>query len=147
MSYKNTFFEDTLIIKTLDKNGKLFDRITRIEGISSESQCNIILDVNSDVYPISKDKLYMILLTKSLFQDGSTPTQFNYEMYLKKNSLLDSYEYVMNGKIFKLTEENDGKVSVHISFGGLIMGITGDPKHLNLLNLDERLYLLMKKVD
>jgi DNA-directed RNA polymerase I, II, and III subunit RPABC3 len=147
MSYRNTFFEDTLIIKSLDKNGKLFDRITRIEGIASETQCNIILDVNSEIYKVSKDKLYSILLTKSLFPDGSTPTQFNYEMYLKKNSLLDSYEYVMNGKVFKLTEENEGKISVHISFGGLILGITGDPKHVSSLNLDERLYLLMKKID
>lgn len=147
MSYKNTYFEDTLIIKTLDKHGKVFDRITRIDGITSESQCSIVLDVNSDLYKITKDKLYSILLTKSLFSDGSTPNQFNYEIYMKKNSLLDSYEYVMNGKVFKLTEEPDAKVTVQISFGGLILGITGDPKYLTSLNLDERLYFLMKKVE
>ena len=105
------------------------------------------MDVNSEIYQVSKDKLYSILLTKSLYPDGTTSNTFNYEMYLKKNSLLENYEYVMNGKVFKLTEEVHAKVTVHISFGGLILGITGDPMHLTSLNLDERVYFLMKKVD
>ena len=147
MSHKNIYFEDTLVINTLDKNGKIFDRITRIEGTTSDNNCNIVLDVNSEIYQVSKDKLYSILLTKSLYPDGTTSNTFNYEMYLKKNSLLENYEYVMNGKVFKLTEEVHAKVTVHISFGGLILGITGDPMHLTSLNLDERVYFLMKKVD
>ena len=147
MSIKTTFFEDNLLVKSIDKNGKVFDRISRVEGIGTETGCQIVLDVNSDIYPVSKDKVYKILLTKSLFSDNFTPNQFNYEIYLKKNTLMDSYDYVMNGKVFKLTEELESKVAVHISFGGLILGITGDPKHLSSLNLDERLYFLMKKVE
>mmetsp|Transcript_15696 Transcript_15696/g.16285 ORF Transcript_15696/g.16285 Transcript_15696/m.16285 type:complete len:148 (-) Transcript_15696:124-567(-) len=147
MSHKNIYFEDTLVINHLDKNGKVFDKITRVEGVTSDSNCNIILDVNTDVYKVSKDKLYSILLTKSLYPDGTTSNTFNYETYLKKNSLLENYEYVMNGKVFKLTEELHAKVTVHISFGGLIMGITGDPTYVSSLNLDERVYFLMKRVD
>ena len=105
MSHKNIYFEDTLVINTLDKHGKVFDRITRIEGVTNDSNCNIILDINSEIYKITKDKQYSILLTKSLFPDGTTSNQFNYDLYLKKNSLLENYEYVMNGKVFKLTEE------------------------------------------
>ena len=147
MSHKNIYFEDTLVINSLDKEGKVFDKITRIEGTTTDNSCNIILDVNSDIYKISKDKHYALLLTKSLYPDGATSNQFNYELYLKKNSLLENYEYVMNGKVFKLTEEQHAKVTVHISFGGLILGITGDPVYLTALNLDERVYLLMKKLE
>ncbi len=147
MSHKNIYFEDTLSITQLDKNGKVFDKITRIDGLTRDYNCSIVLDVNTDVYKISKDKQYSIKLTKSLYPDGTTSNTFNYEMYTKKNSLLEDYDYVMNGKVFKLTEELHAKVTVHISFGGLIMGITGDPMYLTSLNLDERVYLLMKKID
>lgn len=147
MSIKTTFFEDNILINSIDKNGKVFDRLSRIEGIGTETGCHIVLDVNTDIYPVSNNKAYKILLTKSLFADDFTPNQFNYEIYLKKNNLMDSYDYVMNGKVFKLTEEKESKVAVHISFGGLILGITGDPKHLSSLNIDERLYFLMKKAE
>lgn len=147
MSHKNIYFEDILVINQLDKNGKVFDKITRVEGTTSETNCSIVLDVNTDIYKISREKTYSILLTKSLYPDGTTTNTFNYEMYLKKNSLLEDYEYVMNGKVFKLTEELHSKVTVHISFGGLILGITGDPMYLTSLNLDERVYFLMKKLD
>lgn len=147
MSNKNIYFEDNLKIDSLDKNGKVFDRITRIEGTAIDSKCKIILDVNSEIYKVSKDKMYSILITKSLYPDGNLSNTFNYEMYLKKNSLMENYDYVMNGKVFKLTEEADQQIGVHISFGGLIMGIIGDKMQLTSLNVDERVYFLMKKLD
>lgn len=147
MSNKNIYFEDNLKIDSLDKNGKVFDRITRIEGTALDSKCKIILDVNSEIYKVSKDKMYSILITKSLYPDGNLSNTFNYEMYLKKNSLMENYDYVMNGKVFKLTEEADQQIGVHISFGGLIMGIIGDKMQLTSLNVDERVYFLMKKLD
>lgn len=147
MSNKNIYFEDNLKIDTLDKNGKVFDRITRIEGTAIDTKCKIVLDINSEIYKVSKDKIYSILITKSLYPDGNLSNTFNYEMYLKKNSLMENYDYVMNGKVFKLTEELDQQIGVHISFGGLIMGIIGDKMQLTSLNVDERVYFLMKKLD
>ena len=147
MSNKNIYFEDNLKIDTLDKNGKVFDRITRIEGTAVDTKCKIVLDINSEIYKVSKDKIYSILITKSLYPDGNLSNTFNYEMYLKKNSLMENYDYVMNGKVFKLTEELDQQIGVHISFGGLIMGIIGDKMQLTSLNVDERVYFLMKKLD
>lgn len=147
MTQGNVLLEDTLIIKALDKEGKVFDKITRIDGKTVDTDCKVILDINSDVYKLNKDSLYSILITKSLFSDGSNSNQFNYETYLKKNTLMERYEYVMHGKVFKLTEENDAKITVFVSFGGLILGLTGDPVFLNGINLDERIYFLMKKVE
>jgi DNA-directed RNA polymerase I, II, and III subunit RPABC3 len=69
----------------------------------------------------------------------------------RKESLLDAYEYVMYGLVYKYTPETgnkDGgvKVSVYVSFGGLLMKLTGDPAKLNVLEVDSKVYLLMRKV-
>mgnify|MGYP002053013172 CR=1 FL=1 len=36
---------------------------------------------------------------------------------------------------------------VYVSFGGLLMRLRGDSKHLQKLVLDTRIYLLMRKID
>jgi DNA-directed RNA polymerases I, II, and III subunit RPABC3 len=66
-----------------------------------------------------------------------------------KPSLMDKYEYVMYGKIFKYKDKQQGgqqKVEVTISFGGLLMQLSGEAKKLEELDLDSNVYLLMRKV-
>lgn len=38
-------------------------------------------------------------------------------------------------------------VELHVSFGGLLMRLKGDPRHLAKLALDARIYLLMRKIN
>ena len=148
MLQKNILFEDNLRINEIDKEGKAFDKVSRVEGTTEDSNCKILLDVNSDVYPISKESYYSILIVKSLNVDGTpSPNNFTFDTYTKKNSLIDKYDYVTYGKIFKYSEESSGKVSIYASFGGLLLGITGAPSHLSNLAMDERIYLLLKKLD
>lgn len=148
MTSKNILFEDNLTVTAIDKEGKVFDKVSRIEGMAEDSDCKITLDVNSEIYQVSKDSVYAFLITKSLNSDGApSPNTFSYDVFSKKNSLLEKYDYVMHGKIFKFTEENNGKVSVYVSFGGLLLGITGEPQHVNNLIMDDRVYLLMKKLN
>ena len=66
-----------------------------------------------------------------------------------KQSLMDRYEYVMFGKVFKFKDNTAGgqvRVEVYISFGGLLMLLVGDPKKLESLEVDSSIYLLMRKV-
>jgi DNA-directed RNA polymerase I, II, and III subunit RPABC3 len=148
MSQKNVLFEDNLRISEIDREGKAFEKVSRAEGITEDSECKIQIDINSDIYPISKDSYYSIMITKSLFADGSpSPNSFNIEMYTKKNSLMEKFDYVMHGKIFKYSEERNGEISIYASFGGLLFGITGEPSHLSNLSMDERVYLLLKKLN
>ena len=66
-----------------------------------------------------------------------------------KGSLLDDYDYVMHGKVFKFTDKHkEGKlrVEVYVSYGGLLMQITGSPKELESMEVDSNVYLLMRKV-
>ena len=66
-----------------------------------------------------------------------------------RKTLMDAYEYVMYGKIFKYKDSSRAgqiKVEVFISFGGLLMQLIGDPKKLETLEVDNNVYLCMRKV-
>lgn len=80
-----------------------------------------------------------------------TPAPQNFPTISRRESLLDAYEYVMHGLVYKYQPEpvsKDGgvKVSVYVSYGGLLMKLTGDPAKLNVLEVDSKVYLLMRKV-
>ena len=75
---------------------------------------------------------------------------------------MDNYDYVMCGKVFQFSpdKKRDGDntepdtLSISIFFGGLLFQIsklkrddkTGKPKSFEDINLDETLYLLIKKL-
>ena len=51
----------------------------------------------------------------------------------------------MHGLLFKL-EEQSTKIVATASFGGLLMLLKGDARSLGELRVDQKLYLLMRKV-
>ena len=66
-------------------------------------------------------------------------------------SLADDYDYVMYGKVYKKADkkssaESPGEVTLYASFGGLLMSLAADKADLEGAHLDDRVYLLVKKV-
>lgn len=79
---------------------------------------DIELDVNTDIYPMEMDGFYTMLLASSINADGTE--DFDVLKYDHQSaaaggvgdghgSLLDKFDYVMHGKIFKYTP-NQGKM-------------------------------------
>ena len=123
------------------------------------------MDINSDIYPMKVGAPYTILLVKSIYDSKKVPEKFDYDLFANpKNSLMENYDYVMCGKVFQFSSDkkkdgngdNSGEdtLSISISFGGLLFQIsklkrddkTGKPKSFENINLDETLYLLIKKL-
>jgi DNA-directed RNA polymerase I, II, and III subunit RPABC3 len=55
----------------------------------------------------------------------------------------------MFGRVFKYKDSSasgHSKADVYVSFGGLLMQLTGDPKRVEDLDLDQTVYLLIRKV-
>jgi DNA-directed RNA polymerase I, II, and III subunit RPABC3 len=67
-------------------------------------------------------------------------------------SLADDYDYVMYGKVYKKADskqtssESTSEVTLYASFGGLLMSLAADKADLEGAHLDDRVYLLVKKV-
>ena len=163
MSTNNRVFEEILVIDSIDKDVKIFDKVQRCEGYTKDTKYYISMDINSEIYPMKVGNSYTILLAKSIYDSKTTPKNFEYELFSNtKNTLMDNFDYVMCGKVFQFSndkkKEGDNTdidtLSISISFGGLLFQIsklrrdekTGKPKFFEDINLDETLYLLIKKL-
>ena len=162
MSSNNRVFEETLDVQYIDKDLKVFDKVQRCEGETQDSKYYISMDINSEIYPMKKGASYKLLLAKSIYDSKPTPSHFEYELFANtKNTLMDNFDYVMCGKVFQFSldkkkkddTENIDTLSISISFGGLLFQIsrlkkdekTGKPKGFEDINIDDVLYLLIKK--
>ena len=165
MSTNNRVFEETLEIKYIDKDVKVFDKVQRCEGYTRDTNYYISMDINSEIYPMKVGASYTILLAKSIYDSKVTPKNFEYELFSNtKNSLIDKYDkydYIMCGKVFQFSndkkKEGDSSdpdtLSISASFGGLLFQIsglerdknTGKPTFFENINVDETIYLLVKK--
>lgn len=106
---------------------------------------DLLLDYNSDIYKLPLGTRFTLLLARTLNLDGTPDAnEFNQDM---QPSLMDSYEYVMHGRVFKVSQgtAKDAKMEVYASFGGLLMSIKGQARNLQKIELDQRIYLLIKK--
>lgn len=133
-------FEVKEISKKFDKVARLYCRLAE-EGY----EMSLDLDVNSDLHPLELNDKFTFALASTLSLDGAPGSEY----YDQSNapSLLDQYEYVMYGKIYKWKQaEPKAPIEVQVSFGGLLMRLKGDPRHLQNLVLDSRIYLLIRKI-
>ncbi|CAH2033508.1 unnamed protein product [Thlaspi arvense] len=139
-------FEDIFVVDKLDPDGKKFDKVTRVEARSHNLEMFMHLDVNTEVYPMAVGDKFTLAMAPTLNLDGTPDT--GYFTPGAKKTLADKYEYIMHGKLYKITER-DGKTpkaELYVSFGGLLMLLQGDPAHISHFELDQRLFLLMRKL-
>lgn len=135
----------------MDVDGKKFDKVSRMVCKSDLYEFDMKLDVNVDIYPLEVGDKFSLALAPTLNLDGSDTTMyFDASMQHASKTLMDKFEYVMYGKVFKYSEAAAGggvnRVDVYISFGGLLMLLNGDAKKLQELDVDSNVYLLMRKV-
>ncbi|GAB4822226.1 hypothetical protein N2152v2_009272 [Parachlorella kessleri] len=153
--------DDIFEVLEKDPDGKKFDKVSRIKCRSDLYEMDLILDVNVDIYPIEVSEKLAVVIANTLNLDG-TPGPATFDGSLATGSrptLMDKYDYVMHGKVFKYKDNSSSgqlkadvsraarlDVEVYVSFGGLLMQLTGDPKRLEELDIDQNVYILMRKV-
>eukprot|EP00694_Reclinomonas_americana_P002793 EC788664.1.p1 GENE.EC788664.1~~EC788664.1.p1 ORF type:complete len:149 (+),score=48.15 EC788664.1:31-477(+) len=141
-------FNDMFRVVEVDPEGKKFEKVSRLKCKSDGFEADLLLDVNIELYPINQSDKFTLALAETLDLDGTADSGV-YDPLLgtdQKPSLMDSYEYVMYGKVFKYTaKDKDLTVSVYASFGGLLMKLTGDERNLEKIRPDSNIYLLMRK--
>ncbi|CAG9310936.1 unnamed protein product [Blepharisma stoltei] len=141
----STLFEDTIKVTSVDKEGKMFQRVSRIEASTEILEIQIALDIHSELYPMEPNQYHSIILASSLTLDG-TEDDGCYRIHENQaNTLLSKFDYCMYGKIFKHTLER-GLLVVYISFGGLLMTLSGQSSDLVQLEPDSNVYLLLRKL-
>eukprot|EP00316_Scyphosphaera_apsteinii_P026179 CAMPEP_0119327004 /NCGR_PEP_ID=MMETSP1333-20130426/69719_1 /TAXON_ID=418940 /ORGANISM="Scyphosphaera apsteinii, Strain RCC1455" /LENGTH=146 /DNA_ID=CAMNT_0007335465 /DNA_START=34 /DNA_END=474 /DNA_ORIENTATION=+ len=139
-----TLFEEQFEIK---ETSKKFDKVTRLHCrlVDEAYELQLDLDINSDLFPLEVGQRFAFLLVSTLAIDGAVDSG-KWDQS-SQPSLLDQYEYAMYGKIYKWKQDNTKAPSeIFVSFGGLLMRLKGDARHLQKLKLDARIYMLMRKI-
>lgn len=132
-------------VNAVDPDGKKFDRVSRLVCVGVTENVDMVVDINSEVYPVrTGDKIKVVLCT-TLDPDGGEDSGV-YDQS-GQPSLLDKYDYGMHGKVFHFDYDGGDSqtVSVYISYGGLLMRIQGHQRLVAAIKKDQRLYCLMKK--
>eukprot|EP00033_Pygsuia_biforma_P001071 GCRY01001218.1.p1 GENE.GCRY01001218.1~~GCRY01001218.1.p1 ORF type:complete len:145 (-),score=9.71 GCRY01001218.1:328-762(-) len=139
-------FEDMFEITDINPQGKKFDRVSRVIGRTENYEMDLILDINTDIYPVDIADKFSFALASTLKLDGS-PDDGSYDPTDNHKNLSDDYQYVMHGKIFKFDKESSSsRLVVYISFGGLLLILKSEPRNLQGLDLDSRIYFLMRRI-
>jgi len=141
-------FDDTFEVQDVDPGGRKFTRVSRILCHGENYEMDLVLDINSDLFKVKVGDKVNLALASTLRLDGQ-PDEKTYNP-TDDPSLMDHYEYVMHGKVFKIQQSSKQKNSTlecYVSYGGLLMCLKGDPRNLHKLELDQQLYLLMRRVD
>merc|ERR1719286_90533 len=92
---------------------------------------------------------FRLVLASSLREDGFAD-QGEWSPLDTGPSRADCFEYVMHGKIYRIegdeASEGTGRLSAYVSYGGLLMRLQGDANNLHGFEIDQHVYLLMKKL-
>jgi len=143
-------FEDIFQVKDIDTGGKKFDRVSRIICESESFKMDLILDVNTQIYPMGVGDKFRLKICTTLREDGKPDTgEFNPDE--TGPSRADQFEYVMYGQVYRIEGDDSAidtasKLSAYVSFGGLLMRLQGDANNLHGFKIDSSVYLLMKKL-
>mmetsp|Transcript_4696 Transcript_4696/g.7867 ORF Transcript_4696/g.7867 Transcript_4696/m.7867 type:complete len:155 (-) Transcript_4696:12-476(-) len=148
MSRKVThLFRDNFTVKDIDKEGKAFDKVSRLSCTSDIHEVQMMLDINMDIYPVRLNEEFSVLIASTLTpgtDSAAEAGEFNQRM--EESPLFKEYEYIMFGRVFRYKLEPPN-ASVYASFGGLLMRLHGDPSNFKEISLDSNMniYLLMRR--
>lgn len=79
-------------------------------GITETLGMNLVLDINCELFPLSKGQKVNFILTKNIKSDGSSSSTSSSYTPNEGPSLADKFEYVCYGQVYKLEEIPGGKM-------------------------------------
>ncbi|CAM9771833.1 unnamed protein product [Choristocarpus tenellus] len=86
---------------------------------------DLLLDIKCEIYKVKEaDRLTLVLY--STLDISGKPDEGIYRPLGDEVTLVDKFDYVMHGRIFKCAHAGDSKVQILASFGGLLLHLTGD---------------------
>ncbi|KDQ08501.1 hypothetical protein BOTBODRAFT_179853 [Botryobasidium botryosum FD-172 SS1] len=148
-SEASVLFDDLFTVDAIDKDGKKFDRVSRLSATSSNFGMSLTLDYNVELYPLRTGESFTFALASSLRKGGMTDAADKDARDVWRpdgsSGLEEDYEYVMFGKVYKFDEGASEVVTAYASFGGLLMALTGSYRHMQRIVIGENVYLLMRR--
>ncbi|KAI6230726.1 DNA-directed RNA polymerases I, II, and III subunit RPABC3 [Aphelenchoides fujianensis] len=130
---KALFFDDMFLIKDIDADGKKFDRVSRLFCNSENFKTEVIIDINTQLYPMNIGEKFRLGLAFTLRDDGLAD-EGEYDQS-GQSALMKVFSYIMHGRIYRVEGEEAGSEASKMS-ASVLAG----------LEVDKNVYLLIKKL-
>ncbi len=99
----SNLFSSTFTIHTL--NALKYDRVARLSAHTESGECQITLDVNSELFPCTVGERLQLLLCSTLALDGSKDDGKGWRDVARgEASVADEFDYVCHGKVYRFEE-------------------------------------------
>ncbi|RDX57502.1 RNA polymerase [Polyporus arcularius HHB13444] len=151
----NVLFDDIFTINAIDKEGKKFDRVSRLYAHSKNYDMELTLDYNVELFPLQAGQSFALALASSLSRipqgvagaaDDEEKDRDVWRPDAKgRRGLDDDYEYVMYGKVYRFDGGSAEVVTAYASFGGLLMSLTGSHRHMTNIVLGDPVFILLRR--
>ncbi|PIL32062.1 hypothetical protein GSI_06766 [Ganoderma sinense ZZ0214-1] len=151
----NVLFDDIFTINAIDKEGKKFDRVSRLYAHSKNYDMDLTLDYNIELFPLQNGQSFALALASSLSRNPQGPAGTTEDEDKDRDvwrpdakgrrGLDDDYEYVMYGKVYRFDGGSAEIVTAYASFGGLLMSLTGSFRHLTSIVLGDPVFILLRR--
>lgn len=116
---------------------------------------HLTLDIASELYPLAEGDVFSLAIVRNLKpedvledEDEDGPKKVKRELWRAEDQgLANDYDYVCHGKIYKFDDSQQGEsmTTAYFSWGGLLMALRGNYRHLANVVVGENVYLLMRK--
>jgi len=149
-------FDDMFTITDIDKEGRKFDRVSRLYAHSKNYDMDLTLDYNIELFPLKTGQSFALSLATSLARGGGPKTDGGLNDGEEKDQHIwrpdgkgqkgieEDYDYVMYGKVYKFDTGKEISTA-YASFGGLLMSLTGSFRHMTNIVLGDPVYILLRK--
>ena len=136
-------FEEEFEVTAVNPGGKKFEKVSRIKATGCMYELDLLIDIFTEAYPMKLKDKFSLVLHNTLDMQGK-PCSGTYEQS-DKPTLLDQFDYGMHGKIYRHEHIGAHKVGVYVSYGGLLMKLVGEQRHVRSLDVESRVYCLIRK--
>uniref|UniRef100_A0A7S1M158 DNA-directed RNA polymerases I, II, and III subunit RPABC3 n=1 Tax=Neobodo designis TaxID=312471 RepID=A0A7S1M158_NEODS len=139
--------EEKFAVAQVNPDGRKYQRVSRIVCKSIESDTELSVDINSDVYPVTEGEKLTIGLATTLNLDGEPERDAYDHTVYHRETAMSAYDYVMHGKVYRCNSDEAAAdaVTAFASFGGLLMKLHGKQPYLRDVHFNRSYYLLIKK--
>ena len=111
MTQAQFHFEDFFTVESIDKDvnrSARFERVSRVQLSSTTQQISLLLDVNIELFPVTKDALLKICFSTTLHRDGQTSLpkdeRFDPSLLTHADNIMRDYEYALAGVMYHINE-------------------------------------------
>ena len=141
-----TLVSSNYTVEAVDREGKVFDNVSRIYARSENGDLELQLDINSQIYSLRVGDHFTMSIDVEISKAKTTSTNEHWHPSMIENTTVSQYEYVMHGIVYRFEVDSaQHRAKIFVSFGGLLMSLDGSQQIVSNYTRGKEIYIFIRK--